>query len=227
MPLPALTRRLCLLLPLVLAACGEERKNFPPLNYSFLTPIRLNVADVEVEQRFIPSGVDPDVTNQDPIPPVEALRGLARDRFQAFGSSGRATFVIRDASLIKQKKEILGVMDVQLNVFTRDGQRGGFAEARVTQRHSGDIDDLRGTLYDMTKAMTDDMNVELEYQIRRNLKDWLVSEEAAPTPVDQAPLEKPDAAPAATSIIRPVLPGAAPTPLSPPMGVLVPPPGAR
>jgi hypothetical protein len=227
MSLPVLTRRLCVLLPLVVAACGEERKDFPPLDYSALTAIRLNVADVEVEQRFVPSGVDPDVTNQDPIPPVQALRGLARDRLKAFGAAGHAIFVIRDASLIKQKKQIAGVMDVQLNIITPDGQRGGFAEARVTQRHSGDIDDLRGTLYDITKAMTDDMNVELEYQIRRNLKDWLVSEEAAPTPVDQAPLEKPDAAPAATSVIRPVLPGAAPTPLSPPMGVLVPPPGAR
>ena len=48
-------------------------------------------------------------------------------------------------------------------------------------------------LYDMTKAMMSDMNVEFEYQLRHNLKDYLTSPAAPDTPVEQAPLEQPPA----------------------------------
>ena len=40
--------------------------------------------------------------------------------------------------------------------------------------------------------MMNDMNVELEFQIRNNLKSWLAVEgNAAPTPVEAAPLAAP------------------------------------
>jgi hypothetical protein len=35
------------------------------------------------------------------------------------------------------------------------------------------------------------MNVEFEYQIRRNLKNWLTEGAAPDTPVEQAPLDQP------------------------------------
>ena len=47
---------------------------------------------------------------------------------------------------------------------------------------------FRTVLYDMTKSMMSDMNVEFEYQIRRNLKDWLTNGAAPGMPVEQAPL---------------------------------------
>jgi hypothetical protein len=34
------------------------------------------------------------------------------------------------------------------------------------------------------------MNVEFEYQIRHNLKDWLTTSAAPDTPVQQAPLDQ-------------------------------------
>ena len=43
--------------------------------------------------------------------------------------------------------------------------------------------------YDLTKQMLDDMNVELEFQIRRSLKDYLQTTGTAPTP---APVQKQD-----------------------------------
>lgn len=227
----SLTRRLCFLLPLALAACGGEPKSYPPLRYGYLTQIRLNVADVEVQQRFVASGIAPDVSNMDPIRPTDALKAMAQDRLQPFGASGHAVFVIQDASLIKEGDRITGVMDVVLNIILPDGQRGGFAEARVTQRHTGRIDELRDVLYDMTKSMMDDMNVELEYQIRHNLRDWLVSEDAAPMAVQQAPLDQgpgqppPGRMPPVPIAPRPVAPPpsvGAPQPLG---GVLMPPPG--
>jgi hypothetical protein len=53
-------------------------------------------------------------------------------------------------------------------------------------------------LYDVTKNMMVDMNIEFEYQIRHNLKNWLTSTTAPDTPVQQAPLNQssPDQMPA-------------------------------
>lgn len=234
-----LTRRSALLLPLLLAACGGgEPKYYPPLNYSRLPPLRLNVARIEIEQHFFPSGMAPDVTQFDPVPPVEALRSMANERLKAFGSSGRAVFVIQNASLTRQDDTITGHMDVILNVYPSDtGPRAGFAEARVSRQYTGDLGDLRERLYEMTKAMMKAMNLEFEYQVRNRLHDWMASGTAAVPPVQAQPLNSgpppgtppspnapPSAPPAPPSAAPPSAPPPPPeTALPPP--VPMPPPG--
>jgi hypothetical protein len=144
MPPGNLTRRLVLLLPLAIAACGREPEPiYDPLRYNYLPPIQLNVASIEIEQRFIPAGVAPDVSNQDPVPPIAALTAMANDRLQAFGTARKAIFAILDASLTRENDAVLGSMEV-----------------------------------------------ELEYQIRHNLKDMLTNGAAPDTPVEQAPLDE-------------------------------------
>jgi hypothetical protein len=63
----------------------------------------------------------------------------------------------------------------------------------------------------MTKSMMNDMNVEFEFQIHRNLKSWLTAAVAPDTPVQQAPLDgsAPQPAPAPAA---PDGSGAAPAP---------------
>jgi hypothetical protein len=192
MPSGFLSRRFVLLLPLVLVACGgDEEPVYDPLRYNYLPPIQLNVASIDVQQRFIPAGVDPDVSGQDPVPPIEALKAMANDRLQAFGTSNKAVFAIMDASLMRTRDGVTGSFAVSLMILDAAGTQLGFAEARVESRHTGRIRNLRPVLYDMTKAMMSDMNIEFEYQIRKNLKAWLTSDTAAPTPVEQAPLDQP------------------------------------
>ncbi len=188
-----LTRRRALLLPLLLTACGGggEAPVFAPLRYDYLPPIPLNVATIEVQQRFIPAGVPPDVSGRDPVPPADALRAMAIDRIKAFGTSGRAVFAILDASLTRQGDVIHGAMAVSLTVFAADDTQGGFAEARVQRTRTGSIDNIRAALYELTTTMMDDMNVEFEFQVRHNLRDWLASTTAPDTPVQQAPLDQP------------------------------------
>jgi hypothetical protein len=187
-----LSRRFVLLLPLALAMCGEEVEEpvFAPLRYNYLPPIQLNVASIDVQQRFIPSGVAPDVSGQDPAPPVGTLKAMANDRLQAFGTANKAVFAILDASLTRDADGVAGSFAVSLTILDDNGNQLGFAEARVQSRHTGRVGDIRVVLYDMTKAMMSDMNVEFEYQIRKNLKNWLTSDTAAPTPVEQAPLDQ-------------------------------------
>jgi hypothetical protein len=186
-----LTRRFVLLLPLAIAGCGGAAQTvFEPLRYNYLPPIQLNVASIAVEQRFVPAGVPPDVSNEDPAPPVDALKSMGKDRLQAFGTVNKAVFAILDASLTRSGDVLIGSMAVSLTILDNSGSQLGFAEARVQSRHTGQLDNIRPVLYDMTKTMMNDMNVEFEYQIRHNLKDWLTTAAAPDTPVEQAPLDR-------------------------------------
>jgi hypothetical protein len=185
-----LTRRSSFLLPLLLAACGGEpkRRDFSPLHYSYLLPLGLNVAQIRVEQRYMPSGTPPDVSQLDPVPPVEALRNMATDRLQALGASGTAVFSILNAGLIRKGDTLSGTFEVELDVYSAPDVRAAYATASVTGSYTGDMDDIRGRLYDMTRSLMDRMNVEFEYQVRRSLGAWLLSAGAPQAPVQQQPL---------------------------------------
>jgi len=192
MPVGHPTRRLVLLLALTLAACGGGAEPvFEPLHYNNLPPIQLNVASIAIEQRFVPAGVAPDVSNQDPVPPAEALKAMANDRLQAFGTANKAAFAILDASLTREADVVIGSMAVSLTIMDDSGGQLGFAEARVQSRRTGELGHIRTVLYDLTKSMMTDMNIEFEFQIRHNLKTWLTNSAAPDTPVEQAPLEAP------------------------------------
>jgi hypothetical protein len=187
-----LSRRFVLLLPFALAACGgDDEPVFEPLRFNDLPPIQVNVASIGIEQRFVPSGEPPDVSNEDPTPPVDALKAMANDRLQAFGTANKAVFAILDGSLTRQDEVVVGSLAVSLIILDDNGTQLGFAEARVQSRHTGPMDHLRSVLYDMTKSMMNDMNIEFEFQIRHNLKAWLTDSAAPDTPVEQAPLDQP------------------------------------
>ena len=175
---------LVLLAPLLAAGCGAgpdtlaERQGFPPLRYDYLRPLHLNVAAIEIEDRYVPAPGGPAALS--PVPPVQALEQMARDRLRADGSSGRAVFVVDDASIVLVPGGLSGTMAVHLDVLTGDGRRAGYAEARVSQVYTGPTSDIRAVTYDLIKNMMDRMNVELEFQVRRTLGDWLQDTGAAP-----------------------------------------------
>ena len=105
----------------------------------------------------------------------KSLKAMANDRLQAFGTANKAVFAILDASLTRDNDMVTGSFAVSLTILDDNGTQLGFAEARVQSRHTGRIDDLRSVLYDMTKALMSDMNIEFEYQIRQHLKPWLTT----------------------------------------------------
>ncbi len=196
-------RRAALLLPLLLAAgcTGDDpppRLDARPLRYDHLTPLRLNVGAVDVPDAPPPGPLDA----LNPSPPGQALRRMALDRIGAGGSTGRAVFAISDATIVQSSGGLAGVMAVHLDILEPDGGRAAFAEARVTRqaslpRGAG----LPAALQDMTRAMMDDMNVELEFQVRRALRNWLQSAETAPAP---APVQQQDlTAPAPPAVAVP------------------------
>ena len=103
-------------------------------------------------------------------------------------------FTIDDAQVSQVADTLEGVMAVHLDILSPDGASAGHAEARVSRRTTGiNRDGLRGALYDITRQMLADMNVELEFQIRRTLKPFLqdVTPEVAPVPVQKQDLPSP------------------------------------
>ncbi len=199
----ALLLSAALLLPtaLFLTACagGGGRpepvvaRSFAPLRYDYLTPIGLRVGSIEVLQRFVPAEGTQELTARDPVPPAEAVRQMALDRLHALGTAGRAVLSIDDATLARTSAGYEGSIAVELDIYTSNDERAAFAEARVAARRSGDTEaDERQALYELTKQLMDQLNVELEYQIRRNLADWIVmAPSETQAPVEQQPLPPP------------------------------------
>ncbi len=181
-----ITRRLALCLPVLLAACGDDgptRRDFPPLQYGHLTPLRLNVASVSLADPPPPGPLDA----QSPAPAGQALQRMAGDRLSAGGSAGSAVFTIDEAVIARVPGGLAGTLAVHLDVLTSAGGRSGFAEARVSRRAVGGSPDLQTALYEITRQMMDDMNVEFEFQVRRSLREWLQEATTAPAP---APVER-------------------------------------
>jgi hypothetical protein len=241
------------LLPLAVAGCGGGEppppRVFTPPNYSYLTKLRLNVGEIDIEDHAGPGGGEvqtggESVSFQSPTPPSVALEEMAHDRLFAAGTSGRAVFVIDQASILRAPNGTLsGLLAVHLDLLTAAGAHGGYAEARVAKQYvpGSEPEDLRGTLYDLTNQMMADMNVELEFQIRKSLKDWVVTTTSVPQPVQAQPLAPPPPPPPTSALPSwipapppqqygaPGMPDqpAPPVQMSPPPGYLQPPAGAQ
>lgn len=181
-------RRALLLLPLLLAACAGEQpvtRTFTPISYGYLTPLRLNVGAVEVAEGPAPGPLDA----SSPAPLGEMLRRMGGDRLAAGGAAGRAVFRVDEAAVVRAGSTLSGQAAVTVEILGADGARAGFAEARVSRRVTGVGRGAayQGALYDLTRQMGDDMNVEFEFQVRRALREYLQDATTAPPP---APVEQ-------------------------------------
>jgi hypothetical protein len=176
-----------------LAACGGSPPPPPvvykPLDYSYLPPITLRVATVNVSNTYVPDPGAATLIGQDPEPPATALLDVATRRLIGNGTPGTADFTIENASIEQVGGNIVGTLTARLDVKSADGRKNGFTEASVSHSQtapdsSATPADWQAALYGMTKQLMDSMNVQLQYQIQRNLGDWVVyAPNAAAAPV--------------------------------------------
>jgi hypothetical protein len=242
--MPTITRRrMALVLPLLAAACsgGDATPQLqPPPSYSYLTPLRLNVLDIEVVEPGPTANfrVDPPA----PLSPAAQATRMGRDRLVPVGTTGRARFVVDSATLTRevasgggvfsQKTERLScAIRVRIEILGADGRRVGFTEAE-SRRSATVIDEgpaSRERAADqIVRQAVDDLNVEFEFQIRRNLRDWIMSGEPGAVPAASVQQESlggtslpaPNAnidAPVATTPTAPPMPGGTMPLLAPPV----------
>lgn len=200
-PLSRLPRRTALLLPLLLAACGggETRPpDFPPLTYGYLTKLRLAVGSIGIDDSWAPRGGERHVGYLSPTTPLAALRQMAEDRLVAAGGPNRALFTIDDASIVQTPTRYEGHLAVTLAITDPSG--AGVAEARAevsksARRGEDTPEAVRAALYDLTKALMQDMNVEFEYQVRRALQQQIAPPPGVTQPVQSEDLTAPGKTP--------------------------------
>lgn len=200
---PAAVRRrpFLLLLPPFAASCARPEPPPPfvaPLSWTHLTPLPLDVAALEV----VPTAPPPqpgDVGALLSTPPAEAVRGMARDRLSAVGASGQAVFLVTAASLARGRGGALRCalgcrLEVTGKGAAEDGEGPGFVEASVDHDVSGpDAARPRAADLLLRRAM-EDLNVEFEFRLRRNLRRWLAAA-AAPGAAVPPPVGREELAP--------------------------------
>ncbi|MGC9269850.1 hypothetical protein [Acidiphilium sp.] len=171
---------LALAAPLGLAACSSGppvQTSFPELQYTYLPQITLKVASVQVRDDYLPGPNAASLIDEAPEAPAAVLERMARERLIGDGSPGSAVFVIKRASLHQVGDNLEGTMTVELSVRTSNGERVGYADATVSRSETAPSnetpDRIRAALYQLTKRMMADMNVELQYQIQKSLPEWL------------------------------------------------------
>ncbi len=199
----AIARRGFFLLPLLLAACGDNEDtpppNYPPLSFDYLGPLRIDVGRIEIDDHWVPRGGAKHVEFLAPMTPRDALVRMASDRLVTGGSKGSATFVIEDASIIRGPASYEVSLAVRLDLVDDNGARLGNAVARVSKvRPARDESDaaLRSTLYDLVRDAMREMNVEFEFKVRAALKEMLQATDAvapAPAKVESEDLNQPPA----------------------------------
>jgi hypothetical protein len=232
----------CLSAPLLLAGCGGDQgvpQNFPPLRYSYLAPLSLNVTSIQTQVAYAPSDDGSSLDAMSPEAPIQAVEQMLQDRLVAAGTGstgGTATVTINTASLNRVNDTAVGNISVQVAVISADGRRSGYTQASVTRTRTlpDDTSDdaLRAFLYQMTSDLVNAENVELEYQIRQHLAGWLVGGSspivggpAAPTPVQSEPLSGPGAPVLSAPALGAPMPLGAPAPASMSVPAAVPPAG--
>lgn len=171
-------RRALLALPALLlpAACGSRQAPEAPLqpvSYGYLTPLPLQVAVLTIDPASPPTPPG-DIGALLSPSPAEAVRIMARDRVSAVGSAGTARFRVTQASLLRTGGAMTCQLACRLEVTGAEPGRGGFVEAAARASVSG-ADAARVQAAErLLRRTMDGLNVEFEFQAKRNLRDWLV-----------------------------------------------------
>jgi hypothetical protein len=189
----------------LLAACqnGPGRPTYPQLSYAHLAPIRLNVADVQVERVYASPGTKPNVEQLFPVPPADAAERWARERLAAAGADGVATVKILQASVVEvalprtqgmrgafttdQTERYDGVLEVAVEVSSRTTGRRAMVSSRAQRSRTVPEDitlnEREKVWFEMTEALMNDLNASLERQIYDNLGPFVVAPGTSGAPV--------------------------------------------
>ena len=177
----------------LLAGCSSSNpseENFPAPDYSYLPPLNLNVAQVDVSNQARPDSDD--LSSRSPTSPADTLALMGRQRLHATGSSGTANMAITKIEMTRAPHQALsGSYTVQLHVDDVAHNHHGFVTAHVqrTIDAPGRLG-LEHNLHTLNTQLMDDMNVELEYQVRSHLSSWLT--DATGTPLNATTIQSQD-----------------------------------
>ncbi len=108
---------------LALGACSSsspEGKPLPDMTFAHVEPFSVNVASIEIENRYDPAIDAQDVSSSFPTPPDIALRRYAENRIHPAGSEGTLKFIIDDVNIHHSLVQPIGNFAGWLGVKRKD-----------------------------------------------------------------------------------------------------------
>jgi len=179
----------------LLAGCATEveKPGFPQISFAHLQPISLNVARIEVENRYVSPATRPNVEHEFPVLPAAVASNWGSDRLRAVGQTGTARVIVRRASVIevplKRSTGVKGAFTrdqserydaiIVMKVELRDGNGNVRVTAESTAKRSQSVsenvslNDREKVWFTLTESMMADLNTALENQIRIHMKEWI------------------------------------------------------
>jgi hypothetical protein len=185
------------ILPVVflLTGCATEvqKPGFSQISFEHLQPISLNVARIEVENRYVSPTTRPNVEHEFPVSPAAVASNWGRDRLRAVGQSGVARVVVRRASVVEvplkrttgvtgaftrdQSERYDAIIDMMVELRDADGNVRVTAESTAKRSRSVSenvsLIEREKIWFEMTETMMSDLNTALENQVRIHMKEWI------------------------------------------------------
>ena len=190
----------------LLAACAREAPpapvEGPAISYRHLTPLRLDVASVEVDAGAPLTGPR-DIGRELSPSAIEAVRIMGRDRLAALGAQGGARFSVTQAAIVPERlpaggglfaaqpgERLTGTFACRLDILDANGRRVAFCEAQTTRVRTTEQAtpaSRRNAAESLMRLAVFDLNTEFEFQLRRALRPYLVEGSGA---APAAPVER-------------------------------------
>ena len=172
---------------------GAESQDFRKISFAHLQPISLNVARIEVENRYVSPATRPNVEHEFPVSPAAVASNWGRDRLRAVGASGVARVIVRRASVVEvplkrttgvtgaftrdQSERYEAVIDMMVELRDATGNVRVTAESTAKRSRSVSenisLNDREKIWFEMTESMMADLNTALENQVRIHMKQWI------------------------------------------------------
>lgn len=181
-----------------LAGCATPPagNRFPQLTYAHFGQFRLAVARIDVVSNYKSPFKPPNIEQDMPVVPEQAMRRWAADRLVATGARGQyAQFIIEDASVVDVKLPktpgLRGVFTTDQSDrydasfaakliiapepgYYRHGEASGWAKRSRTIAEDITLNDRDQVRFELVEATMNDLNGQLDRQIRANLQQFLV-----------------------------------------------------
>ena len=189
-----LTSFAALFLTLSLTACEKPlpEVSYPQLRFNHLPAIKLDVAKIEILEKYQSPLQAPNVEHKLPLAPATAMRNWAEDRLHAAGTSGVGRFIIIDASVkaealvkkkglkaaftIDQSTRYRARLSAKLEVETAGGLGKGFAEAMSSRQRTMpedvSINERDDALYIFVEAAAIDFDKAMVQNIEKFLRPF-------------------------------------------------------
>lgn len=165
------------------------------LTYDYMTPLNVDVVEVQVVDSYRPPFREPNVDHLFPNQPRNALKDMFRNRLQPAGSENTMRVIIEDASVVEEPvgKIVSGVQGlftresdlryratvrINVEILSPDGIRLGGIPLRGERTHEAleglTVNQREKLWLDMTEKLVQDINRAMTETLRTQMSDFLV-----------------------------------------------------